>query len=281
MNWLILTLVSAVAYAFAEIIGKYVSDEKSEPLFIGIISALFTTVTSLFFVAFEPIKLPSNIWAFGGLVASSAFVAIGIIAYYGGLKHSDISEFGLLSRTSILMRVLGGMLLFQERFSIFQSFGCVLILASIFSLSWEGTKLRFGKGARFALITAVLFTCGSLIDKAVISYYSPVLYTFLIYLFTVLFMLPLAVLHFKKGAHLPKINTMRALFFTGSLYGISAYCIYAAFLARGPLSLVSLASQLEIPITILWGIFIMRENKKIFPKFISMALLILGIILLR
>ena len=135
MNWLILTLVSAVAYAFAEIIGKYVSDEKSEPLFIGIISALFTTVTSLFFVAFEPIKLPSNIWAFGGLVASSAFVAIGIIAYYGGLKHSDISEFGLLSRTSILMRVLGGMLLFQERFSIFQSFGCVLILASIFSLS--------------------------------------------------------------------------------------------------------------------------------------------------
>ena len=74
---------------------------------------------------------------------------------------------------------------------------------------------------------------------------------------------------------------MRALFFTGSLYGISAYCIYAAFLARGPLSLVSLASQLEIPITILWGIFIMRENKKIFPKFISMALLILGIILLR
>jgi drug/metabolite transporter (DMT)-like permease len=152
---------------------------------------------------------------------------------------------------------------------------------SVFSLTWEGKKFHFGKGSRLALITAVLFTFSALFDKAVISYFSPILYTFLVYLFTVLFMFPFAFIHYRKGAKLPKKKTISALIFTGSLYGISAYCIYAAFLTHGPLSLISLASQLEIPITILWGIFVMKEQKRMIPKLISMALLIIGIILLK
>ena len=96
MNWLILTLISAVAYAFAEIIGKYVSDEKSEPLFIGIISAAFTAITTALFLSLEPLIFPIHGWAVAGLVASAAVVAIGIGTYYKGLKYSDISEYSLL-----------------------------------------------------------------------------------------------------------------------------------------------------------------------------------------
>jgi len=179
------------------------------------------------------------------------------------------------------MRVLGGVLLFQEKFSALQLVGGLLIMVSVFSLTWEGKKFHFGKGSRLALITAVLFTFGALFDKAVISSFSPILYTFLVYLFTVLFMFPVAYIHYRKGARLPKKKTITALFFTGSLYGISAYCIYAAYLSNGPIALVSLASQLEIPITILWGIFIMKEQKRMIPKLISMALLIIGIMMLK
>jgi len=281
MTWLILTLISAVFYAFAAIIGKYISDEQSKPLFIGIIAAFFTTLVSFVFVVFEPIKLPSNGWAFAGLILSAAFVAVGIVTYYEGLKHSDISEFGLLSRSSILMRVVGGVVLFQEKFSSFQIVGGIIILLSVFSLSWEGAKFRFGKGSKFAIITALLFTLGTFFDKAVIFYYSPMMYTFLVYLFTVVFMFPLAFSHFRQGIKLPKKETVRALFFPGSFYGISAYCIYVAYSIKGPLSLISLASQLEIPITILWGIFILKEKQRIIPKLISMGLLIFGIILLQ
>jgi len=281
MNWLILTLISAVAYAFAEIIGKYVSDEKSEPLFIGIVSAIFTAFASGLFLFFEPLVFPTQGWAIAGLLASAAVVAVGIGTYYKGLKYSDISEFSLLSRSSVLMRVIGGILLFQETFSAMQIVGGVLIMVSVFSLTWEGKKFHFEKGSRLALVTAILFTFGALFDKAVISSYSPILYTFLVYFFTVLFMFPAAFFHYRKGAKLPQKKTITALFFTGSLYGISAYCIYAAFLSKGPLSLISLASQLEIPITILWGIFIMKEQKRMIPKLISMCLLIIGIILLK
>jgi len=281
MNWFFLTIISAVAYAIAEIISKYVSDEKSEPVFIGIIAALFTTFMTFQFVTMETIKLPSNVWAFAGLIASAAFVAVGIITYYEGLKHSDVSEFGLLSRSRTLLVVLGGVILFRERFSFFQIIGATLILYGVFLLSWKGGKFHFGKGSKFALATAVLFSLGALFDKAVISYYSAIMYTFLNYLLTSAFLFPLAFSRYIEGAKLPKKSTVGLLFIVGTLYGISAYCIYAAYLAKGPISLVTLASQLEIPITVLWGIFLLKEQKKLFSKLISMVLLIVGIILLK
>jgi drug/metabolite transporter (DMT)-like permease len=281
MNWLTLTIISAVTYAVGEIVGKYVSDEKSEPVFIGIIAAFFTTLMSFQFATLEPMLLPTNIWALSGVVASAALVAMGIITYYEGLKHSDISEFGLFSRSRTLFIVIAGVVLFQERFSFTQIIGAVVVIYSVFLLSWEGGRFHFGKGARFALITSFLFALGALFDKAIISFYSPIMYTFILYLLTVAFMLPLAFSRLLEGAKLPKARTVGLQFVAGCLYGVSAYCIFAAYLARGPISLVTLASQLEIPITILWGIFMMKENKRVLPKLASMALLIIGIVLLR
>lgn len=112
MHWFFLTIVSAVTYAFAEIISKYVSDKESEPVFIGIIAVMFTTIVMYFYVSLEPMVLPTNVWALAGLVASATLVAVGITAYYEGLKHSDISEFALITRTRTLFLVVGGMLFF-------------------------------------------------------------------------------------------------------------------------------------------------------------------------
>ncbi|MEK7577297.1 MAG: DMT family transporter [Patescibacteria group bacterium] len=281
MNWFTLTIISAITYAIAEIISKYVSDKKSEPVFIGIIAAFFTTLVSFQFASLEPMRLPTNVWALTGLVLSAMCIAIGIVTYYEGLKHSDVSEFGLFSRSRTLFVVLGGMVLFRERFNALQIIGGLLIVYSIFILSWEGGRIYFGKGSKFAIATAVLFGIGALIDKAVISYYSAIMYTFLTYLLTVAFMFPLAVSRYIEGVKLPKVSTTGILFIVGTFYGISAYCIYAAYSLNGPISLITLASQFEIPITVLWGIYIMKEQKRVVPKLMSMALLIMGIVLLK
>jgi drug/metabolite transporter (DMT)-like permease len=281
MNWFIFTIISAVAYAAAEIIGKYVSDEKSEPVFIGIISAAFTTLVMFQFASFEPLVLPSNAFAFAGLVASAALVAIGIVTYFEGLKHSDVSEFGLLSRSRTLLVVIGGIMLFRERFNILQIIGATCVLYGMFLISWEGGTFHFGKGAKFALATAVLFGLGALCDKAVISQYTPRMYTFLNYLLTVAFMFPLAVSRFIEGAKMPGRITIAVLFIVGALYGISAYCIYAAYAVNGPISLVAVASQIEIPITVLWGILVFNERKRFVSKLIAMSVLTVGVILLK
>lgn len=281
MNWFFLTIISAVTYAAAEIIGKYISDKKSEPVFVGIIAAGFTAAASLLFAVWESPAIPTNILAIIGLVISGALVAIGIMTYYEGLKHSDVSEFSLFSRTRTLIIIIGGLVFFRERFTLLQAIGGLLVLCGVFFLSWEGKGVHFGRGAKFALATAVLFGIGALIDKAVIPYFTAMMYTFLIYLFTVIFMIPLVVWRVKKKAILPKPSTIRLLSIVGVLYGVSAYCVYAAYLQSGPASLVTLVSQLEIPITVLWGIYLMKERKKVFSKLMSMALLILGIVLLK
>jgi drug/metabolite transporter (DMT)-like permease len=281
MQWFVLAVVSAVTYASAEIIGKYVSDEKSEPVFIGIIAAAFTTLVTFQYASLELLVMSSNVWAFAGLIISAAFVAIGIVTYYEGLKHSDVSEFGLLSRSRALLVVLGGIVLFRETFNVVQIIGATLVLYGIFLLSWEGGKFRFGTGARFALATAVLFGLGSLCDKAVIGFYTPRMYTFLNYLLTVAFMFPLAISRYIEGAKLPRRRTTAVLFVVGTLYGISAYCIYAAYAVNGPVSLVTIASQVEIPVTVLWGILMMNERKRLATKLFAMAILVVGVVCLK
>jgi drug/metabolite transporter (DMT)-like permease len=281
MNWFNLTIISAVAYATAELISKLVSDKKSEPVYVGIVAAAFTAFVSFGFATLHPMTIPTNVWALAGLVASAGLVAVGIVTYFEGLKASDVSEFALLSRIRTPFVVIGGILLFRERFSFMQVIGTTLVLYGVFLLSWEGGKFRFGKGSKYALITAVLFGAGALFDKAVISYYSASMYTFLNYLLTVAFLFPLACFRFIEGAKLPKTSTIGILLIVGTLYGISAYCIYAAYLVNGPVSLVSLASQFEIPITVICGILLLKEKQKILSKLTTMALLIIGIILLK
>lgn len=281
MSWFFLTIISTVAYASAEIIGKYISDDKSEPVYVGVTAAFFTAIVTFLFALAQKLSFPAQTAAYLGLLASAVFVAAGIITYYQGLKHSDVSEFGLLSRSRALLVVMGGVLIFRERFTLLQLFGSALVLYGVFLLTWQGGRLRLGKGGRYALVTAVLFTFGSLFDKAVIPYFTASTYTFLNYLLTVLFLLPVAALKFKHGAKFPERKTVAWLFGAGLLYGVSAYCIYEAYLASGPISLVTLVSQLEIPITVLWGIAALKEHRNMLPKLASMALLVAGILLLR
>lgn len=278
MQWFLLAVVSAVTYAAAEIIGKYVSDERSEPVFIGIIAAIFTTAVSFAYAGMEGLALPSDPRAFAGLCASALFVAVGIVTYYEGLKHSDVSEFGLLSRSRVLLLMIGGMVLFRERLTVVQTVGSVLVLYGIFLLSWEGGKFRFGKGAKFALVTAVLFGAGSLCDKSVIGFFTPRMYTFLNYLLTVGFMIPIAAARYVKGAALPHMRTVGILSVIGTLYGVSAYCLFAAYAGNGPVSLITVVSQLEIPLTVLWGILILNERTRMVRKLLAMAILVAGVV---
>jgi len=208
-------------------------------------------------------------------------VSVGIITYYSGLKYSDVSEFALLSRSGSLIIIVGGFFLFGERFNLAQIIGMVMVLLAVSLLSWEGKRFHFGKGSKYALITAFLFALGALCDKAVISYFSTGIYTFLVYLCTVVCMMPFAVHQYSQQRHLPGKDSLKKLVFTGLFYGISAYGIYAAYNSDGSVGLISLISQLQIPIAVLWGILILRERKRLITKFSAMRIMILGVILLK
>ena len=281
MTWLLFALVAALCYAIADIIGKYIADKKSDPILLGVLANFYAGITSLVFIFFEPIKITYAFPIFLGIAIAALMYAVGTITYYSSLKITPISEFSLLTRSSAFITFLGGIIFFQETLSTFQAIGVILIITAIISLTWNGKKISLHKGSILALVTALVFAIGALIDKSIYANFSKAVYIALGYFVTTAFLLPVVPQAWKKSETKPKLKTHLLLFTTSSLFAVAAFLVFSAYNAHGPISLTQLLTQFRIPIVVLYGFIILKERDRLPQKIISTILLIIGSYLLQ
>lgn len=282
MNWFILSLLATIVYSFGEILSKYVADSESEPSYIGVLNGFFAALIALSIAFFQKeLIFHFTIINSIGLFISAFVVAVGIITYFKALQLSDVSDFALYTRSQILFVFLGGMLLFSERFTYSQTIGTLLMVIGLCVVSITRTKLKLNKGNIYAIITALLFSFGVFIDKAIINDFSPSFYTFLFYgMITALLLIP-ASSAYRKKIKLPKPKTYIIMFITAFLYMLSAIWTYRAYQIGGMVSLMTVIAQLQIPIVLLYGVLVFKEKERISQKIISMICMVIGAYFLR
>ena len=207
--------------------------------------------------------------------------AIGIITFYAAMKYSDISEFVLFTRTQVLFIFLGGIVFFQETFTFWQGIGIACIFLGAIVISLSKTKIRLHKGSILALITAVLFAASMLVDRSIISNFSASFYTSIIYFVIALVLIAPVVVVWKKRRKLPPTKTWIAQFFSSSLYAISTFFVYSSYNSGGYVSLTTLIAQLQIPIIVLYGLFVFKEKDRLSQKIVAMILMIVGAYILH
>jgi uncharacterized membrane protein len=282
MNWFTASLIATVTYAIGSIIGKYVSNDTSEPIHTGVLTVIFCSIFGFI-----------SAWVLGGiqisfgqreiitLVVSGLFWALGNFAFYKALKISDISEFGLFTRLTVVIQVIGGIFFFHEVIRSWQTVGIVFVGIGILILSMKEWKVRFSSGNILAGISAILFGIGSLIDKLLVQHTSPSLYTGLLYFVITLMMIPSS-LHTRyiKQISFPSRRSVGFIALSSLLYTVSGIAMYYVF-QIGTISLLGVIMQIEIPILVFWGILVLGEREKIVQKCIAMVLVIIGTYLLQ
>jgi drug/metabolite transporter (DMT)-like permease len=283
MNWFLFSLFSAIFYAFANIIGKYVSDEKSEPIYISFIANLYATVASFIIVLIGHQTLPFYLppMAIIGLTASGLVCVIGTIIYWSAMKMIDISEFTLFTRTQILFVFIGSILVYRESFLPVQIIGIICVIIGSFIICYKKGKLHLSIGAILAILSSLFFSIEVLIDKSVINYYNPALYTAFLYLIiTILLSVPV-IYALSKHKQVPSFKTHKWFMIASTFYAISAVFFYNSYTHGGNVTLTSIISQIQIPIVVIYGIFIFKERTQLKQKIIAMLLMIIGALLLQ
>lgn len=281
MNWFLFALIAAVAYALAEIVSKYAATKDAEPSYVGLLSAFFSTLVA-FGIAFfrHDIVYHFTVLNIIGLIGSTLLTSIGIITYFKALQLSDVSEFALFTRTQILFAFIGGVFIFSDRFSLFQIAGILIMMLGVIVISLSKTKIHFHKGSILAIITAMLFGFAVLIDKAIVNDFSATFYSALYYALNSLFLIIPAFMTYRRIHILPSKRTCGLMFVTGTLYVLSAIWVYTAFQIGGMVSLMTIIAQLQIPIVVLYGIFIFKERDRLSQKIIAMICMGIGAYLL-
>jgi uncharacterized membrane protein len=281
MNWFYYSLGGAIFYAIAEIIGKYLADEKSEPVYLSILGTFYAAVVALS-VAFLTRQGVMNFApvAVIGLVVSSFVYALGCITYYAALKNCEISEFVLLTRVQVIVVFIGGLLIFHETMGILKIIGSLSVIIGIILISYRKSGFQITKGAVWALITALLFGAGALIDKAIIKNFTALLYTGLNYAFSTIFLAAPAIYLVKKQKQLPSAKIHSFMFISAVFYAFSAAAFFSSYLNKGYVSLTSIIGQLQIPLVILYGLIILKEKQNIWQKIVATLMMIIGAYLL-
>lgn len=178
MAWLLLAFLSAT------LLGFYDSCKKEALNGNAVIPVLFlnTLFSSLIFLPFIVMSYTSAVLdgtifhvASGGwemhkyILLKSLIVLSSWIFGYFGMKHLPLSIVGPINATRPVMVLVGALLVFGERLSMYQWIGVLLAVASFFMLSRSGKKegidFKHDKWIYFVVLSAMLGAISGLYDK--------------------------------------------------------------------------------------------------------------------
>lgn len=205
---LALVLTAAVFHASWNALTKRAHDQLAFLcLAVGLAGVVFLPVTLW---ALPPAGVPAGAWPF-----IAATVALHALYFYALGRSYGSGEFSLvypIARGLGVALVPGlAALLLDERPSRVGALGIALVVVGIVALQRIGTargaaRARLGAGTGWALLTGLTIAGYALVDKAGVSRLHPVPYIGLMFVGSVLVLLPLAVARRERFAREWRLN---------------------------------------------------------------------------
>ena len=173
-SWWIPTLISAIGLGFYDICKKHaVKDNSVMPVLF------FSTLSgSIFFIAAALIKeeffsaLHCTFFEFSMVLLKSVIVSSSWICVYYAMRELPISLASPIRSTSPLWTMLGGILIYREIPTLYQSIGMAVILLGYILFSFFGKTEGFSwksKGMQLIIAGTLLGAGSALFDKFLLN----------------------------------------------------------------------------------------------------------------
>lgn len=289
MSWLIAITISVFTGSSAAILQRVlmknkVSGSYAYSALTQVISAIVCLIIAFMigrqnFPTIEQI-FSNNLYIF--ILFSSVLYALHAAFGFKALQSVEVSRFTVIYSFRAVVTILAAILFLDEKLTLVQMVGALLILIAIIFLNTRSKKeiFKFSKGEAFALLAAVSFGVATVSDKYLIGWFDYVPYLFID------FIVPGMILFLARPKSLPesvelikqKLGPKIVLFST--LYAIAAITFFAALTQADNASLVSGVGQVGSIVTVLMGIFVLKERKDLTKKLVAASLSFIGLILL-
>lgn len=273
----ILTVLSGSVSSI--VLRKLMKKEESDPVLFTITFQFILTLVVLAYALIMGFEFPPPSFLWPRLLLSAVLYAVGSLCNFYASRHLPAGENSILAASGILITIGLGVTVLGNSFSLFNSIGVLLILASIIIL-YGGGRMKLNRGVVYALGVAVFYSLAVINDVIIIRSYNPI--SFL----PVMSFLPGVVLAFifpKKAMKIGKLMNRKSLSHIvvySVFYGISAITYYQALYTGASISQLSPISRASIIITVILGALFLGERDNLVRKVMSAVLVSGGVLLL-
>lgn len=203
------------------------------------------------------------------------FVAIYLYTKMHSLNELSISS--LVSRLRLIWIPILAFIFFNETLTYFEYLGVIIIFLGL-SVLTSFKKILIDKGLRISFLFAFFSACLGISIKAALNYASSPVVLAIMAIFP-LFMLPVFMKQggsrIKRGYDKKVVHKVATVIF--DLFALIAYMTAIGY---GQIGKVAALYQSMMVLSVLAGIFILKERKNIAKKLLGTTIVIIGILLL-
>lgn len=216
---------------------------------------------------------------------------LGVLFYYWcivmTLRSGDLSVYYPISRSAPLFVVIVGFFFFGHRYSVGMLAGIALVLIGAFLLQYRPGSRLFSQPATLTVATLAMCANGvvALADAEAMKGVEPAAYMFVQYFFLIP-ALALVLLTLRPAGHTVVehlfaglARTPGRLLIAGMTSYASYYLILLAFQLGGDVAAVSAVRQISIPLSVLMGCLILKEQR-LTARLAWSILLALGVVVI-
>lgn len=282
MTWLNFTLLAVFSYAFYYVLSRAFlkqknSDAISYAVLFNIVCATLLTALSLNkgFVVPDLKRYALNLTLMGVLYTASQ------IFIFKASKTIEASELIILSSTRVLWTIAAAILFLGENFGLSKIIGTVLIMFSVFFVSYKKRKVKFEKGHMYAILAGFCLGLGFVNDAYILRQADAFSYAAIVFIvpaILTILIFPSSIAKIKKQLG---IKLARNIVLLGAFYSVGIAASYLAYQHGGTASQIVPIGQSTVIVTVILAAIFIGERRHLVKKLIAAVLVSGGVLLLK
>lgn len=282
MLWFYYALIGSIIFAAQELLMRVLSVRTGAPRLFAIAfnlwGALFAIV--LFIIQGGSFSTLSTLSATQILLVILAAACYGFYERYQffARRGMDAATFSIVIRINTVIGFIGAIIFLHEPLTLMKSIGLLLIIAASLLLVYKNPKFTYSPAFTFAILCSIALGATSVLDKPASAGLPGTLYSFIVWV------TPIFIIAFPK---VTKKEIIKELHIGGwkvalaALLNVAGYIIYLHALTLAEASRVNPIVATSGIITVLGGIYILKERDHLWRKIIAGVIACIGVILLK
>ena len=281
MEWYVYLIINVVVFSLATIYQRSILKNSKDPVIFYVVNGLIGGSILLVHGLWVGFKIPNLQDISLNLIILTVLLGFGNMLNFNALKKVDASEFTVLFSTRAIWSVVAAIFILGESFGIKQIFGAVLIIASVFLVSWKKKSFRLNEGEMLTLAAAAFFGLEFINDTYILNKVD------LLFYIPLIFLLPaaaVAAVNYKKLPHIRKIVSFKdflKLSLLALMFAISATATLTAYQKGHNAAQIAVLNQTSTILIVFLGIIFLKERSHMKLKIIGAIVSLIGVYLVK
>lgn len=280
MSWQILTAISVITLSLSVLLQRLLlHHDKSNPYAYVVVFQGLVAVLIGIYAVINGFQAPDFSKYWFPMLATVLLYSTGHIVYAKTLQKVEASIFSILFATNAIWAMVIGLFVFDESITLKNLAGVLLIFLSVGVLTEHKKKLKVDLGIALGLLTGFLFGLATIAWVYVGKYADAASWTSLSFAGPSLVVLLTNISAAKDIRSFLSGKKLIRMVLLGIFFSISAVTLLIAF-QKGSVSLIAPLQQTTIILTMLLGVFFLKEKSHILRKILSAFLCFVGVLLI-